>query len=188
MTLTPDKAEMEAIRDACQRATKKHPPVVATAIETDVIEAFQNGKFTIDEIETWLAKQFEFGKTHLFERSEQRDREAEAFTGGKDGRGSVTSRGALVKEIGIAAADAAAKRWGLASIHDYRTKAERPNGDAGDDKAKKHSERGDPDNPWSWPAGEKRDAEILRMVKAVPTKLVRSLAAKANCRIDGRSL
>ena len=111
-TLSP--ADIAAITMKCQA-----DGVVATAIP-DVLEHAERGDFVVASLDTWLKEQKQPGKRpHYWPMAGQVDLEAEAF--GVNGKANFTSRSRLVKSIGIEAADAQTREYGLDGIHDYKT-------------------------------------------------------------------
>lgn len=106
-----------------------------SAIETDATEAWERGEFIEDTFGRWLAK-MKTEKSYCFIGDEQSDLEAQAF-----GNGNVSARGALVKKLGEQEATARATAWGLAGLHDYKTRGKRPSGE--------HVKKPGRDNPWS---------------------------------------
>jgi hypothetical protein len=108
--------------------------VLATAIP-DIIVMAEHGDFIAASTDEWLKEQKQPGaRPHLWPMAGQVELEASAFGG------NFTARNRLVKQIGIEAADARAKEWGLDGIHDYKTKPTQPG--AQREKAKSS-------NPWS---------------------------------------
>ncbi len=108
-----------------------------SAITTDAADAFERAEFVEATLPKWLAEQRE-KRPHCFVGNEQVNLESAAFGGG-----NMTARARLIKQIGLADADARAREWGLKSIHDTKTLGERPGGDAN----KQEKPKGD--NPWS---------------------------------------
>lgn len=106
--------------------------VLTTAI-TDVIEHGEHGSFIPQTFDKWLTDQ-KATRPHWWPAAGQVDFEAQAFGG------NFTSRNLLVKQIGLAAADARAREWGLDGIHDYKTKPTWPGGQIEKPKSS---------NPWS---------------------------------------
>jgi hypothetical protein len=132
--LPPTEAEMKTLTETCQR---HH--VVKTAIETDVLDRYLKGKFNLDGIDAWLAKQ-QTKRPHLFEQpTAHQSLEALAFAGS----GNVTARGKLVKEIGEKDADKAARSWGLSGLHDFTRQGAPVSGE------QKAARKADRENPWS---------------------------------------
>jgi hypothetical protein len=91
----------------------KEDGVIGTAI-ADVIEHGEHGDFILQSFDGWLKEQ-KTTRPHWWPADGQADLEAQAFGG------NFTARNRLVKQIGMAAADARAREYGLDGIHDYKT-------------------------------------------------------------------
>jgi hypothetical protein len=94
-------------------AKSKAAGVIETAI-ADVIEHGEHGDFILQTFDKWLTEQ-KSSRPHWWPQDGQTDLEAQAFGG------NFTARNRLVKQIGMAAADARAREYGLDGIHDYKT-------------------------------------------------------------------
>src|ERR1700732_1621274 len=105
----PPPADIATITAKCQA-----DGVLGTAI-IDVIERGENGDFILQSFDGWLKEQKKT-RPHWWPMDGQADLEAQAFGG------NFTARNRLVKQIGMAAADARAREYGLRGIHDYTTK------------------------------------------------------------------
>ena len=113
----------------------------ASAITTDATDAFERAEFIEATLGKWLKEQ-KAKRPHLFIAAAQTDLEQSAFADG-----NLTSRMKLTKQIGETDADARAKEWGLSGLHDYKTRGQRPGGEANNTPKEKG------DNPWregSW--------------------------------------
>jgi hypothetical protein len=78
-------------------------------------------------------------KPHYFPSEVSEDLAARAFSG----RGNLTVRGELIRQVGRARADEIAQEWGLRDVADTKPGFKPRNGDGGKQPAK------DRDNPWT---------------------------------------
>lgn len=137
MSLT--EKELIEVRQICDSKN-----VQASAVETDVIDAINEGVTTLADLGAWLDKQRETRK-HLFVDLTVVDLESRAF--GEHGKPNVSARGQLVRSLGEIAALARAKEWGLRDLNDYRTRGTRPGNANADNKKPGRKSAGS--NPWS---------------------------------------
>jgi hypothetical protein len=135
MALEPDATEFAMIESACRAEGMQ-----SSAITTDAIEAFKRGDYTIETVTTWVAD-LKQRKPHCFAAPEQLDYKQQAF----ESR-NVTARGRMVKDMGLTMANARARECGLKDIHDYKSKATRPDGKSNGDNKQKTPDK---TNPWS---------------------------------------
>lgn len=159
---TLSAADIATITEKC-----KASGVLATAV-IDVLDHGAHGSFIPATFDAWLTEQ-KAKRPHWWPMAGQTDLEAEAF--GVNGKSNFTSRNLLVKQIGLEAADARAREYGLDGIHDYKTTPTRPG--AQREKAKAS-------NPWS--------VEGWNLTKQMQTHrsdpaLAERLAKSANSRI-----
>jgi hypothetical protein len=183
MALLPTKDELTEIRRSMKDAGAR-PEAEAAAVK-----AFADGAFTVDTIDSWWAVQ-RVDQPSLWPHptSEHAALMSEAFKG--RGRGRVDARGRLVKAIGEAEAERAAKLFGLTGLHDYKTVGTiRPDAEPEGDNSKFDDRpKRDRSNPWTWPDGPEAQAERLRIIRNAPTKFSAGLARAAGKRLDGRPL
>jgi len=181
MAHLPTKHELAEIKRSLKDAGAR-PEAEAAAVK-----AFADGSFTVDTIDSWWAVQ-RVDQPSLWPHpaAEHAALMSEAF----EGRGRVDARGRLVKAIGEAEAERAAKLFGLTGLHDYKTVGRTPlDAEPEGDKSKPDDRpKRDRSNPWTWPDGPEAQAERLRIIRNTPTKFSAGLARAAGKRLDGRPL
>jgi hypothetical protein len=198
--MLPNKDELKLIDEAI--ADTKADPVKARPA---LIKAFNAAEFTTDQIESWLVVKKETNPELWGAAADpaQAERDAanaalaaEAFTG--TGR-KIDARGRLVKAVGQPEADRLAKLHGLRNAADFTSIGTAPtadNDEAGDDEAakakakKKDDDKATSSNPWSpkYRGVSTADAERIRIIKTLGTKVAAAMCKKHNVDLAGRPL
>lgn len=165
--------------DQAAEIFRRHDGKESAVADAVLLYEQEHGDFDPANFEEWLTGQRQ-ARDYLFIDQAAVDLEELAF-----GQGNITARGRLARELGSPdLLDERARAWELRDARDYR-RGTAPN--SGSDKP---ADKGKPDrkNPYLWPPGPKRDAEIARIMDVLPTKAIRSLCANAECDIAGRPL
>jgi hypothetical protein len=182
MALPPNKEEMDAASAALTEAGVQD----IESAKLIAVSDFDAGSWTLETVAGY-AYRLKAAHPELWTKPPSEADLANAALAREafEGKGDAVARSKLVRTIGQDAADAEARKFGLAGVGDFRRIGKAPTAPNGaEDKGGKDKSH----NPWRLPPGPEGDAKRAAFIRSCGTKAAAGLAKSAGVDLSGRPL